>query len=369
MRLVIAGVAFLLVMPLSSAAAQGAPAPERTAGDVMKNVQLLKNVPLSEWTPMMQFISGSLGVSCELCHTVGKFESDSKKTKLKAREMITMTRVINDNNFGGKLVVTCNTCHQGSTHPNGTPKTWDKNADELTAYRNEIAAVVDTAKPAAPPPPAVPAASLPTVAEVFAMNRKAIGGVPSSMHVAGTFTSITGSRPFELYTMGADKVLIGSLTQGPRPRQTLNGDHGWVVTAQGKTPLNPAQVAGVRNAASIFQAVRFADAPAHRAVRGVERIGDHSYNVVVDSLDAHQRRLLYFDVQSGLLYKVRNEFATPLGTRVDEILFEDYRTMNGANLAHSITLHYMEDRFEYRVTDLQTNIALDPSTFDPPTHF
>jgi hypothetical protein len=43
----------------------------------------------------MQFMSGSLSVSCNYCHA-GQFESDAKKTKLIARDMIKMTRAITD---------------------------------------------------------------------------------------------------------------------------------------------------------------------------------------------------------------------------------------------------------------------------------
>ena len=40
-------------------------APEKTAGEVMKNVQVLKDAPASEWNSVMFFIAGSLGVGCE----------------------------------------------------------------------------------------------------------------------------------------------------------------------------------------------------------------------------------------------------------------------------------------------------------------
>jgi hypothetical protein len=39
--------------------------PEKTAGEAMKNVQVLKDIPASEWNNVMFFISGSLGVGCE----------------------------------------------------------------------------------------------------------------------------------------------------------------------------------------------------------------------------------------------------------------------------------------------------------------
>jgi hypothetical protein len=38
-----------------------------------------------------------------------------------ARKMIAMQRTINEQQFGGKLTVTCNTCHQGRVKPIATP--------------------------------------------------------------------------------------------------------------------------------------------------------------------------------------------------------------------------------------------------------
>jgi len=37
----------------------------KTAGEVMKNVQVLKYVPASQWNSVMAFVAGSLGVTCE----------------------------------------------------------------------------------------------------------------------------------------------------------------------------------------------------------------------------------------------------------------------------------------------------------------
>src|SRR5262245_32357425 len=83
------------------------------------NVQLLKGA--RDLLPTMHFIRASLGVRCDYCHVAenNKYKLDDKPTKIRAREMIVMTRQINDSAFGGKQVVTCNTCHRGSPKPVG----------------------------------------------------------------------------------------------------------------------------------------------------------------------------------------------------------------------------------------------------------
>jgi len=111
------------------------PTTEKTVGETYKNIQALtdfKNAPANDLIGAMQFMSGSLSVSCNYCHASerGPFESDANKTKLKAREMIKMMRAINETNFGGHQEVTCNTCHRGSPQPHGTPGPWYKSAEQ-----------------------------------------------------------------------------------------------------------------------------------------------------------------------------------------------------------------------------------------------
>jgi Photosynthetic reaction centre cytochrome C subunit len=71
--------------------------------------------------PSMAFIANSLGVTCSHCHVGKTYESDEKPAKQIARAHLAMTRAINEQHFGGKLVVTCNSCHQGRVKPAATP--------------------------------------------------------------------------------------------------------------------------------------------------------------------------------------------------------------------------------------------------------
>jgi Photosynthetic reaction centre cytochrome C subunit len=105
--------AFLLFLP--AAQAQDAPV-EQTK----KNIKVLQGLPSTQLIPVMAFMSNSLGVTCSYCHA-RDFASDEKPMKDVGRKMIAMQRAVNDQHFGGKLVVTCNTCHQGHAVPPATP--------------------------------------------------------------------------------------------------------------------------------------------------------------------------------------------------------------------------------------------------------
>ena len=94
------------------------------AGQVFKNVKLLKDVPAARFLRIMDVgYSQSLGVMCDHCHVEDRFEADEKRAKLAAREMIVMTREINEqlakmeNIDTSEATVNCTTCHRGYVKP------------------------------------------------------------------------------------------------------------------------------------------------------------------------------------------------------------------------------------------------------------
>ena len=95
--------------------------PEQAASVRFKNVQILKDLPASQFIDAMRSFSMSLGVDCEYCHVQNNFASDDKPAKGMARKMLTMTHSINDSTFGGKMEVRCYTCHRGQAEPQSRP--------------------------------------------------------------------------------------------------------------------------------------------------------------------------------------------------------------------------------------------------------
>src|SRR6202049_4593063 len=104
-----------------AAPAAGSAAGPKKAEEQFKNIEVLKGIPADQLIPSMQFITASLGVECDFCHVQGAFEKDDKKPKQTARKMMEMMFAINKENFDGHRVVTCNSCHRGSTDPAAIP--------------------------------------------------------------------------------------------------------------------------------------------------------------------------------------------------------------------------------------------------------
>ncbi len=96
---------------------QTAKAQTKTAAEVYKNIQVLKDTPAEQIMPMMDIMSASLGVKCSFCHVQDQWEKDDKEEKKTARQMVTMTLALNKQNFNGRLEVSCATCHNGRPHP------------------------------------------------------------------------------------------------------------------------------------------------------------------------------------------------------------------------------------------------------------
>jgi hypothetical protein len=95
------------------------------------SVKVLTGLSVRQFEQEMQGFVEALGVSCGGCHMPkGNFASDENPRKVRARQMIEMTKAINVQFFpdhkaadGGSTLgrVTCNTCHQGDLKPKPTP--------------------------------------------------------------------------------------------------------------------------------------------------------------------------------------------------------------------------------------------------------
>lgn len=95
--------------------------PAKPAGEVFKNVKVLKDLPANELIPTMRSFTKALGVNCGFCHKPGAFDSDELPHKRMARKMLQMVQQINSTTFNGKPRVACWTCHAGHQEPQHVP--------------------------------------------------------------------------------------------------------------------------------------------------------------------------------------------------------------------------------------------------------
>src|SRR5580692_11193165 len=117
----------LRVMFLSVAVAGLVSAQEKpqTSDQVFKNIQVLKGIPVDDFMDTMGLMSASVGFDCSECHIGAGTDkvnwAADNGPKIIARKMVTMVATINRDNFQGRQVVTCWSCHHGRDRPATTP--------------------------------------------------------------------------------------------------------------------------------------------------------------------------------------------------------------------------------------------------------
>ena len=242
----------------------------------------------------MAFISNALGVTCTHCHT-DAYESDEKPLKEKARQMIRMMRAINDAQFGGGRVVTCQTCHNGRAVPRAVPLV--ENAGWNTR----------TEAPSSAP--------LPAIGAVLERYESALGmDVLKGLHsqkASGTVTRNNGrtalaSDAFEVYQEQPQTLRL--TTQLSHPPE-----------ADAELPI------------TFLRPPRLASTYADLRVIGRDRIPE-SVIVAEGTAPRGGTHRLYFSEQSGLLVRRTDEIETPLGSVPEQYDFADFRGVDGVKV-------------------------------------
>jgi Photosynthetic reaction centre cytochrome C subunit len=93
-------------------------------------ITVLKGLTVPQFETEMRHFVQAVGVNCGGCHTRGNFASEDNPRKAKARQMIEMTKRLNQRYFAAYVPaddestlgrVTCYTCHLGETSPTSAP--------------------------------------------------------------------------------------------------------------------------------------------------------------------------------------------------------------------------------------------------------
>src|SRR5262249_42269234 len=210
---------------------------EKSAGQEVKNIQVLKDLPASQLRQAMAFFASSLGVTCDHCH-VQAFEKDDKQAKQTARQMIGMMQRINSENFGGKLRVTCATCHQGHTAPVSMPPLRSESIARQGSGGADSAVTVD---------------------DVLDRYVKALGGREAIQRVTsqvakGTITIPNGPRmQFQSMAAAPNKTLF--IVEAPAGifKEGFNGSTGWGKKQKGVNEIRGAGLGRNRQQSDFFK--------------------------------------------------------------------------------------------------------------------
>jgi len=334
------------------------PASEKTADQVYKNIQVLKDLPASDLDGVMQFMSASLGVGCTHCHA-DTWESDSRTAKLGTRRMILMTRAINKENFSSNPAITCHTCHQGQ------PRTIPLPPADLAAGQG----LTEDA-------PASKATGLAAADEIIERYIRAIGGEAPidrmTTRILRGSETITDrgmapvTSPIEISQAAGDRMLIvRSVTGGPSI-QGFDGKRGWIRDSRGLREMDGKEDASLKREADFYRYLKIKQTYPQLRVLSKDKIGGREVWVVGATSRDDSRERLYFDVETGLLVRKYVTFRTAFGGIPEVTDFDDYREVNGMKLPFTIKWSRPPYGYVRSFSEIKVNASVDPSKFKLP---
>jgi hypothetical protein len=333
-------------------------AEEKTADQVYKNIQVLNGLPASELDGVMYFMSASLGVACNHCHT-NPWDSDLKSAKLSARKMIVMTSKLNKESFSGNPAITCYTCHRGRLNPVPLPP-----VDLLTSPQ-----------PAAADATRAKASPLLSGDEIIGRYIRAIGGETAiakmkTRVLRGTETvtdraTAPVTTPIEIYQTSEDKLLMIRSASVGSSLQGFDGARGWTRDFGGLREMNAMELVVARRAADFYRYFKIKETYPQMRVLAREKVGTREAYVVGATSRDDSRERLYFDAETGLLIRRQVTFKTAFGGIPEVTDFDDYRDVGGVKLPFTISWSRTPFGSVQRFTEIKLNVIVDDARFHP----
>jgi hypothetical protein len=316
----------------------------------------------------MGFFTASVGGGCTFCHVDesngnwAKYADDNAR-KRTARRMITMVNGINTDNFGGRQVVTCYTCHRGGNRPLVT-------ASLAALYGAGTADEPDDVVASAP--------GTSTADAILDRYIAAIGGSDrlvklTSFTAKGTYEGYGDptKRPVDVYAKApAQRATVVHGSDGDSS-SIFGNDAAWIAAPITERPVTvQALTAGDLDAARLEAELTF---PARiKQVFTTWRVGlpstidDRDVQVVQGSRTGGALATFYFDKESGLLVRLVRYADSAVGRIPTQTDYADYREVSGVKMPFRWTSTWLDGRSTIKLTDVRPNVAIAAARFARP---
>jgi photosynthetic reaction center cytochrome c subunit len=339
------------------------------AEDVFKNVQALKGIGVDDFMLTMGMMSAAVGSDCVGCHPSAGTDSvdwavDTPR-KRTARRMVQMVTALNRDNFNGRQVVTCWSCHRGRDRPVTTPT-----LDAVYGPPNEDA---DDVLPQAQ--------GVPSVDQVLGKYVQAIGGAESVARVT-SFVATGKSVGYKGFGGGGAVTLSA---QAPDKRathisfpeypdrgvsvRTYDGRAGWIATPLAVVPkyeLSGSERDGARLDAMLSFPSQIKTALTNLRVGPPSTINDKDVTVLQGNGPNGTLATLYFDDASGLLVRMVRHGRSPIGRVPTQVDYTDYRDAGGIKFPFRWTFAWLDGRDNFEFADVKLNVPIAAATFGEP---
>jgi photosynthetic reaction center cytochrome c subunit len=337
--------------------------------EVFKNVQALKGISVDDFILTMGIMSAAVGSDCVGCHPAAgtdqvdwAFDTPRKRT---ARRMVQMVQAINKDNFGGRQVVTCWTCHRGRDRPVMTP-TLDTVYGEPTLEFDDVL---------------TPAKGVPTVDQLLDKYIQALGGtenVSSVKSFVATGKSV-GYRGFggggvvEISAQAPDKrathINFPEYPDRGVSVRTYDGRTGWIATPLAVVPkyeLGGSERDGARIDAMLLFPTQIKQALTDLRVGPPTTIDDKDVEVLQGNGPNGTMATLYFDDKTGLLTRMVRHGRSPIGRVPTQVDYSDYRDVGGIKFPYRWTFAWLDGRDNFEFGDVRLNVPIDAAKFGEP---
>jgi hypothetical protein len=316
----------------------------------------------------MGFFSASLGADCTFCHVTesgGSWEkyADDNQHKRTARGMVRMMNAINRDSFGGRLVVTCYTCHRGGDRPKVTPS---------------LAALYGAAPPEELDDVIEPAAGGPAAAQILDKYIRAAGGATrlaslKSIVAKGTYTGYGDpeKRRVEVSAVAPRQRAVIVHAPDGDSRTVVDGINAWIAAPITQRPVPVLALSGGDLEAAKLDAELSFPGRIERLftrwrVGAQATIDDRDTDVVQGSTPGRGSATFFFDKESGLLLRVVRYADSAVGRIPMQTDYADYREVNGVKIPFRVSETWLDGRSTIEFDDVQVNVPVAPSAFAQP---
>ncbi len=386
---VIVGVALLVGVALFAPQA-GSQQKAQTADQVFKNIQVLKGIPVDDFMGTMGIMSAAVGYDCSECHANAGTEkvnwaADNGK-KIIARRMVTMVAAINKENFQGRQVVTCWSCHRGRDRPSTTP--------QMESVYGPASLEMDDNLIQMP--------GQPSSDEIIDKYIQALGGEQKlaglkSYVAKGTsvgFGGFGGGGHVQIFAKYPNQrttlITFDAATGRGDEVRAYNGQVGWMMTplavltdyqlsgveldgAQLDAQLGfPGQIKQVLTKLRVSLPATISDLTGPSSQTATETGKGLGQDLLVYVVQGTGPRgmlaTMYFDQKTGLLARLVRYGQTQIGKVPTQIDYSDYRDVDGIKMPFHMTFAWLDGRDTIQLSEIQTNVPIEDSKFGRPAH-
>jgi hypothetical protein len=361
-------VSLAAVAAARQAQAPAAPA-EQTAGQKYKNVQVLKDMPLTQFSDTMVYMNAATGQTCEGCHVKTaagewQFDKDDKDHKTTARTMITMTQAINTQHFKGEQRVMCTTCHSGRREPLATTPL----AQTMTPDQLAMAAARAAAPPLAPGQrPAPPSETVDQILDKYVAalgGREALAKV-TSRTMKGTVTDRANhASPYTIEEKAPGAIRATTvLSPALSIVSAFDGKGGWVQAGKDGGEFTGVELAHLARTTELGLALNVKTQLSRLTVGRYEKIDGQDVISINGRSNPNVMETLYFDRTSGLLVRRVARLGTVMGQIPVQWDYSDYRVVDGVKMPFQIRETNWEAVNTAKFTEVKLNAPVDDARF------